>query len=272
MRAAWSAPVTMKISQYPGHAEELARCAALDGFDVVVAAGGDGTVHEVGNGILRSSRADVSLAVVPIGSANDYAYSLQSLAWTEAGTGLVDVARVRSPDGRERCFVCCLGLGLNGAVTLESRRIRNLNGVALYGLATLTALRRHYRTCGMEVAIDDQACACLPTLMLSVLLGKREGGFVLAPNAALDDGKLDFVHAGALSRWEVLSFLPQLALSGPPTNHAKIRVGQCQRVWLRSPHPLIVHLDGEFFCRPEDGVRELEIEIAARRLPVRKWT
>src|SRR6185312_12726617 len=60
----------------PGHAVELARQAADAGFAKVVAAGGDGTVHEVANGILRSGRRDVVFATWPLGSANDYAYSL----------------------------------------------------------------------------------------------------------------------------------------------------------------------------------------------------
>src|SRR5205085_2805387 len=59
-----------------GHAEELAFDAARAGFPVVAAAGGDGTVHEVANGLLRADRPDATLAVLPIGSANDYAHSL----------------------------------------------------------------------------------------------------------------------------------------------------------------------------------------------------
>ena len=55
-----------------GHAEELARDASLKGFSVVAAAGGDGTVHEVANGLLRAGRPEVEFAVLPLGSANDY--------------------------------------------------------------------------------------------------------------------------------------------------------------------------------------------------------
>src|SRR5262249_28305985 len=60
----------------PGHAEELAFEAVKAGFAIVAAAGGDGTVHEVANGILRAGRSDVIFHVLPVGSANDYAYSL----------------------------------------------------------------------------------------------------------------------------------------------------------------------------------------------------
>ena len=84
----------------------------------------------------------------------------------------------------------------------------------------------------------------------------------------IDDGLLDFVHAANLSRWEVLQFLPRLALFGPPETYPKIRQGRCQRVRLRSESPLIVHADGEFFCLPEEGIHELEIEIMPAALAV----
>src|SRR5262245_45803399 len=64
-------------TQRAGHARELATQAAVEGFPIVAAAGGDGTVHEVANGLLRSGKLETILAVVPIGSANDYAYALE---------------------------------------------------------------------------------------------------------------------------------------------------------------------------------------------------
>lgn len=256
----------------PGHAVALARDAALQGCGMVVAAGGDGTVHEVANGLLLSGRDDVRFGILPLGSANDYLASVRfetDLDGTAAAPfHTVDVARVRSPDGRSKFFVCCLGLGLNGRVTLESRKIRRLQGIALYGLATLRALWYHYGIPEMTVAFDDQPAATLPTLMLSVLVGRREGGFVMAPDARLDDGRLDYVHSGGLTRWEVLRLLPKLALSGPPSSHPKIRQGRCRKVRLTSTVPLVVHIDGEFFCRPEDDVRTLEVDILPQRLRI----
>jgi diacylglycerol kinase family enzyme len=259
----------------PGDAEELAGKAAREGFRVVAAAGGDGTVHEVANGLLRASRCDVNFAILPIGSANDYAHSL-GLDGGRNGrppgaptVREVDVGLVSDPTtGRQRYFVCCLGLGLNGAVTMESRRIRRLQGLALYGLATLRALWYHYGCPLMEIRIDSEPPWSVQTLMLSVMLGRREGGFVLAPDARLDDGLFDYVHAGCLSRWEILGLLPKLASGGPPKNNPKVRLGHCRTLRLHSEAPLAVHIDGEFFGRPEDNVRDLEIRILPRALRV----
>lgn len=271
LRRGWGDHVTFWPTEEPGHAIELARRAALDGFRIVAAAGGDGTVHEVANGLLRAGRPDIAFAVLPIGSANDYHHSLEH----DLGLGphkpsaAVDVGLVRAPGGRSAFFVCCLGLGFNGFVTLESRRIRRLQGMALYGLATLRALWYHYRCPVMEIAVDDQPAWRSPTLMLSVLIGRREGGFVMAPDARVDDGWLDYVHSGALSRCEVLRFLPRLALFGPPHDHPKVRQGRARRLAVRSETPLAVHIDGEFFCQPDDDVRQLDIEILPGALTVR---
>jgi diacylglycerol kinase family enzyme len=269
MRKQWGTRAVFQATEDAGHALELARQAALANFHIVVAAGGDGTVHEVANGLLLARRPKVQFGILPIGSANDYYASLEMEPLVEPGTPrTVDVGVVRAADGREKFFVCCLGLGFNGAVTLESRKIKRLQGVALYGLATVRALWHHYRCPRMEVAIDDEPAFHGPTLMLSVLVGRREGGFVMAPKAKLSDGWLDYVHAGDLSPWEVLKFLPRLALAGPPSEYAKVKQGRCRTVKLTSAMPLAVHIDGEFFCVPDENIRALEINIVPAALTI----
>lgn len=280
IRRSWGTHVDFRPTRHAGHALELAAQAAREGFAVVAAAGGDGTAHEVLNGLMLVGNPDVQFTIIPIGSANDYAYSL---GLGEDGTPprrLVDVGVVRAPNGKHAYFGCCLGMGLNGFVTREARRIRRLQGVFLYGLATLRAMMYHYQCPPMTLQIDDEPAWTSPTLLFSILVGKREGGFVMAPKAEVDDGWLDFVHAADLSRWQIAQFLPRLALFGPPEIYPKVRQGRCRRVKLHSEAPLIVHADGEFFCLPEDGLQDVEIELMPAVLPVvnlsplsppRKW-
>ena len=77
LRRVWGESAEFRPTQHAGHATELARQAVEDGFNLVLAAGGDGTVHEVANGILASPRRDVVFGIIPIGSANDFAHSLR---------------------------------------------------------------------------------------------------------------------------------------------------------------------------------------------------
>ncbi len=230
-------------------------------------------MHEVANGILTSGRSDVALAVFPIGSANDYAYSLEQdgseATASEAllTSQLVDVGLVQAPDGRARYFVNGLGLGFNGAVTLESRRLRRLQGVPLYAVALLRALWHHY-ACPLLAVTLDGITRQVPTLALSINLGRREGSFLLTPQAQLNDGQFDYVHAGALRRWELLRYLPRMVTGRLPTDHPALWMGRCQQVSLCSEAALLVHVDGEFFSRPEDQVRSLGIRLLPSRLRV----
>lgn len=259
----------------PGHAEKLAREAARAGYGTVIAAGGDGTVHEVANGLLTAGVEGVTLATLPCGSANDYAFSLgwrkgqDPQDWMRPGRPIIhaDVGLVTSPVGRRRYYIDSLGLGFNGAVTVEARKIRWLRGLPLYSLAFVRALLRHFATPLMTVTFDESK-RTTPTLALTVNLGRREGGFLLTPNAKLDDGLFDYLLAGPLSRWELLKYLPKMATGNLPTNHPLLAIGRCRRVTVESETPFRIHLDGEFFCHPEDGVRQVEIELLPGRLAV----
>lgn len=259
-----------KPTERAGHAEELAFEAANAGFPVIAAAGGDGTVHEVANGLLRAERPDVALRVVPIGSANDYADTLQRESQNgheNAAVRRVDVGLARGEDGRQRYFVNGLGLGFNGKVTLESRKIRFLRGVPLYSLAMLRALCYEFRCPELSIAFDGQERKT-PTLALTVNLGRREGNFVMTPDAKLDDGLFDYLQAGSLARWEMLRFLPSIITGRLPTDHPQIWTGRCREVTVRAEEPLIVHLDGEFFCLPQDGIRRIELKLLPKALAV----
>lgn len=265
VRRAWGDRASFRPTLHAGHAAELARQAALDGFAIVAAAGGDGTVHEVATGLLTANRPDVKFAVIPIGSANDFAFSLKKLPGDIAR---IDVGRARRDDGLTKTFICNLGMGFNGTVTVESRRIHWLQGSLLYGLAALRALTNQFEHPTFEIRIDDEPAWTTPTLLFAVLLGEREGGFVLAPAAKLDDGWFDFVHAADLSRFQVVRLLPRLALWGAPKEWPGVRQGRCRRIAIRSDRPVNVHVDGEFLCYREDGMKNFEIDIEPAALAV----
>src|SRR5437870_4031606 len=97
IRHTWGSHVAFRPTLHPGHAVELAEQAARDGFAVVAAAGGDGTAHEVLNGLMRVRNPDVQFTIIPIGSANDYAFSLGLHQKTPPPDRRVDVGVIRAP-------------------------------------------------------------------------------------------------------------------------------------------------------------------------------
>jgi diacylglycerol kinase family enzyme len=273
LRRAWAERAAFWPTAAPGQGEELALQAARSGFATVAAAGGDGTVHEVGNGLLRAERPEVVLAVIPLGSANDYAASLglDDRWWQHEdpaiGPHAVDVGIIRAGE-RRRYFINCLGQGFVGRVARESRRIRWLKGIFLYGLATLRTICFQYHLNPMTIRIDG-AERTAPTLAFSLELGRREGNFVLAPEAKLDDGLFDYIHAGPLHRRDLVRLFPRVLLGkGPPHDYPNLWLGRCRQVRIHAEMPLIVHADGELFCVQADGVRDLEIDLLPKALRV----
>src|SRR3954466_11801478 len=124
LRPTLGSEVELRPSARPGHVVNLATEAAGQGFSKVVAAGGDGTVHEVANGVLRSGRREGVFATWPVGAANDYAFTLGMQEWWRRRSERlptqvleVDVGRVTG-GGRERFYVNALGVGFNGMVTV----------------------------------------------------------------------------------------------------------------------------------------------------------
>ncbi len=264
--------VEFRPTRAPGHAEELAAGAARS-FAVVAAAGGDGTVHEVANGLLREPTGAV-LAVLPVGSANDFAFSL-GLAddwWKKPdpaiGVRNVDAGLATGDDGRQRWFVNCFGIGFNGHVTRQARRITSLRGMPLYGLALVRAMLGNFRHPPLTIRLDGGSARTVPTLSLTLGLGKREGNFLLTPDAVLDDGLFDYLHVGQLGRLDLLRYVPRMISGRIPTHDPRVTTGRCRVLEIDSAEPLMAHGDGEFFCQPEEGVCRLRVELFPGRLRV----
>jgi YegS/Rv2252/BmrU family lipid kinase len=264
-------------TQSSGHAEELALHAVRAGFRTVVAAGGDGTVHEVANGVLRTESGEAAFGVIPLGSGNDYAAALELPKDLDRLVAevlsdrvrQVDVGVVQDQHGKRRFFVNSLGIGLSGAVSWESLSIKRLRGLALYTVATLRAIAIHFRAVDAVLTIDGQRHEW-PILYLALALGQREGGsFVIAPAARLDDGLFDYLHAGRLSRLKALGYLPRLLLGRLSPNDPLLKTGQCRSMVVEATEPLLAHVDGEMFARPGENVCRLEIQLLHKRLRIR---
>lgn len=264
-------------TEQAGHAVQLAEQAAGEGFETVVAAGGDGTVHEVINGLLRSQRTDVAFGTLPLGSGNDYARLIQ-VPFDAAGM----VKRLRSKvvwpiDAGEmvldhtvqRFFCNTVGMGLGGAVTWEASKIRWLRGIPLYGWASLKALWKHFDC--VPVRIRTEKLEWQTTLVYAVAAqGKAEGGgFVVAPGAVLDDGFLNFMHVTRITRLGALFVLPRLVISWLRSSCKSIQETLVQEVTLEFERPVPVHADGEMLATPVAGAKHCAVKILPGKLLIR---
>jgi diacylglycerol kinase family enzyme len=90
----------------------------------------------------------------------------------------------------------------------------------------------------------------------------------IAREALLDDGLFDYVRVGRIPRLELIRYIPGMITGNLPVGHPQLALGRCRGVRITSQEPLPIHLDGEVLARPEDGIRELEIQILPARLIV----
>jgi YegS/Rv2252/BmrU family lipid kinase len=228
-------------------------------YPCIVAAGGDGTVHEVVNGLLRAG-ARSSLGVIPLGSGDDFAKLLSNdfiFNFLNRKTKAFDVGRIVSgSDVRHFANGMDIGFGAHGARNVASVP-RFLTGFGAYlGALVLTMVR--YPLLRVRLQLDDAPPFELSTAMTAVMNGSTFGGsFRVCPEARPDDGLLDLLLVDAIGRLEILQLVPKI-LRGSHAGHPRLRLMRAKRVVIESDDPLLVEADGEIALQ---DAKRLEIEV-----------
>jgi diacylglycerol kinase (ATP) len=258
----------------PGHAAELACAAAVAGVLHVVAAGGDGTAHEVINGLVQSAVSGVALGLLPIGTGNDFIKTLPGIrtradafAALAAGRSVpVDVGVARW-DGRSEHFLNAMGTGIDVEVVRGLRRTQFLPGGVSYVSALIRALAR-YRPLDIELVVDGRTIR-QRIMNLAVCNGTSIGGsFLICPDARPDDGLFDICIIDEMPVLRNARMVPRV-LTGTHPGRRGVTMLRAASVQLRrtEPRPLAFQLDGELREAP-DGAAGVHIEFAAARMNV----
>jgi len=268
--ADWSGTV------YPTHATELARQAGLDGYDMVIAVGGDGTVHETINGLMQvPAEKRPILGVVPVGSGNDFAHTIgvpmkSSHALLHALHGepsLVDIGLMTAESGRKEYFDNTAGIGFDAVVTIWSHKLPLLRGMAMYLTAVIQTIIMNHNPMKIRVETDEAAWE-QEALLVAVCNGPREGGgFILAPGARIDDGILNYTILSNCSRPMMFWLLPHV-MKGTHGKFKQTKMGTMKTLSMHSDRPLYIHLDGEVFTNFSSNLHGVKFEILPDALKV----
>lgn len=238
----------------PGHAAELAAEAVGAGADDVVIGGGDGTVHEVINGLSAASGGPFRLGLLPLGTGNDLCRSLglsldphDAVAALRAGVERsADLVAAEVAGTRALAVNFALG-GLAGDIALHvTEERRRLWGRFVYLRSALDSLRslRRYRT---ELVLDGERLAPLDLMAVVVANGGFLGGGIpAAPGARVDDGLLDVVAVRSCRPSRLPALLGRV-LTGRHLGHPGVLWSRVRRVEIHPDPPMAFNLDGQPF-------------------------
>lgn len=258
--------VDLVQTESPGHARELARQAADDGYNLVVAAGGDGTINDVVNGLMRGSKAVAQLGIIPIGSGNDLAWSLKIPMKIEtavqklfSGTPqTIDLARIEDDQGRFRIVDNNIGIGFDAVVVIETEAINRVHGFMMYLLATLRTIMSYSQLPQTTIHFDDERVEQQITFIAFGVGPRGGGGFLLTPQAQHGDDLIDTCTVNPVGRLTMLSLLLSV-VRGTHIKSKHVTMRQNKQIRVRSDLPMPIHTDGEMFAYPQDNVREVTI-------------
>lgn len=251
---------TLVRTERPWQAADLAQNAAADGYNVVVAASGDGTINEALNGLMRARQqgfTSTALAVLPIGTGNDFAFSMHLPMTLEDGLAAlkhnkrrhIDIGRVTVRSDHtlvERYFGNGLGIGFDAMVGFESIKVRWATGLVPYLIGVMKTIFLYYNAPQVKITLDGETWQ-QPSLMTSIMNGRRMGGgFMMAPESVANDGLFDLCIASQASRMRLFQLIPHF-LKGTQAAQPEVSMRRARLVSLHSVKggDLPIHADGE---------------------------
>ena len=245
LNAGWT--VTDATAERRAHETELAAAAAREGYDVVLAVGGDGTAHWAANGLLQNGSSGPSLGVIPAGTGGDFAAALGLPKDPHAATTALLNGNVRRIDVgyvNGRYFLTIGTVGFGGEVARQVNEWpKLLPGPVMY-IAAILKMLATFNPVDVELALDG---ATRQQRLFMAAVGntyRAAGGMKLCPSALPDDQIFEVLLIGNVTKLEVLTLLPK-TFSGRHIFHPKVEVHRAATIDVTSRTPLAVQADGE---------------------------
>ena len=260
------------VSAGPRHAFDIARAA--EGFDTVVAVGGDGTAHEVLNGVMERPEDSRPLyGIVPTGSGNDYAHTLGmsddlSTALRQIASGARRVVDLGQCNGI--WFGESVAVGLDARVTAKAVELKvttKMSGLALYLRALIYVLNNQYYGHKVVVQYDDEPPFETEMLICAATNGPTYGGgFKITPDSIIDDGLLDVCRIDMMPKPMAFARLP-FVIMGKHTKMKPVHMKRARRVTVVSERPFEGQIDGEVMFESAYDIRVVPAALTVITAP-----
>ena len=260
-------------------ASSLAYQATIEGWPTIIAAGGDGTVNEVADGILRAATEKQipvpCLGILPVGRGNDFAWGMGIPLDLKKASELIIAGKTRTIDAgitygglypQGRYFVNGQGVGFEPLVNFIASDFKHVSGTLSYVLALIKILINHPEPYSVQLTLDGET-QHLVTQQLSICNGRRMGSaFIMGPDALFDDGYFDVVFANRPVKSSRLLFIALKFFKGTQVKLPVFSVVRAKAIRMVSENsPMPVHVDGEEISK---GCVQFSTEILPSVLPV----
>ena len=244
------------VTEAPGHAIELAKSAVEKGYEMVVSVGGDGTIHEIANGLYEAGgNGDAVLGIVSTGTGSDYVRTVglprrfeeaceRFLKPIKVAVDLGVVEYQNNGDRKERLFVNFAGMGFDAEIVRRTTQQYKSLGSMLSYLIGAFATIVSYRNREVSLKVDGEE---MKRKVCTVIMNNGKyggGGMFTAPDADISDGLLDMMVIGDVSRPDLLYSLPRI-YRGTHLTHRKVTMKKAREVEVTSELPMYIQADGE---------------------------
>lgn len=259
---------TIRTTQYAGHATDIARQAAEEGYHVVVAVGGDGSINEVAQGLQGTSTA---LGIIPYGSGNGFARHLKIPPRDVKGAlEVINTGKIVNIDwvhSNIRNFISNAGFGLDSAV---ARRFKHhgVRGFTSYAWAVLKEVLFYYEPMKTKVSIDDTIIERSFYLLTAFNANQYGYNFGVFPATSLRDGIMDIIVLNRFPTWKLPFIVFCLMLKRPDL----IEEAECfraRRVEIEGTKKMVYQFDGDPVVYHENVVFEIRPECLRVIVPSR---
>ena len=245
--------VEIKFTEYVEHAIKLIREINLEKYTSIITVGGDGTFYESLNGYFQNkNKTDINFGVLPIGTGNSLSRDIYNEEYTldeyvniisKSKTKPFDIAKLNT-ENKEIYFANTLGFGFTSDVVVTASKFK-LFGKFAYTIGVLfrTLLLSTYK---MKLTADDKTFE-MQNVLVAISNSRFTGGdYLMAPNAKIDDGKLDIIILNKLSRINLLKTFTKI-FSGEHVNTKFVETMQAKKITIETSKQKILSPDGELF-------------------------
>ena len=261
LRVNYHQDVDLFYTKHDGHAMKIAEDTAK--YDSVIVVGGDGVVHETASGIMRIPKKDRPImGVVPVGSGNDYARSLgMSFKVNHAVDQLMhsQVKEVDVGQCNDKYFVETLSFGLDAGIAVDTMKARQKSkekGFKLYFKCGIDRILHHFELFDFEATLDRGRKLSGHSLIMAVQIGKTYGGgFIITPDAELDDGYFNMCYSvGNLTKATVLPLFARAA-KGKHVGSKHVDFDKSKNIKLNITQTVPCQLDGEEYSNTTFNIK-----------------